>query len=37
MSEQINPTTGEPASVMPLIWSHAEFINTVLDITNSSQ
>lgn len=31
MSEQINPTDGKPLSVAPLIWSHAEFINTVLD------
>lgn len=33
MSEQINPETGAPVSVTPLVWSHAEYINTVLDIT----
>ena len=26
LSEQINPYTGEPLSVAPLIWSHAGFI-----------
>lgn len=33
LSEQVNPTTGEIISVTPLVWSHAEFINTVLDIS----
>jgi len=32
LSEQINPTTGEPLSVLPLVWSHAELINTLLDL-----
>lgn len=36
-SEQINPTTSEPASVAPLVWSHAEFINTALDIERASR
>jgi len=27
--EQINPVTGEPVSVSPLTWSHAEFVITV--------
>lgn len=31
MSEQIDPTGGQPVSVTPLVWCHAEFINTVLD------
>ncbi len=31
-SEQVNPSTGQPVSVTPLVWSHAEFINTVLDL-----
>lgn len=31
-SEQLDPNTGEPIGVAPLIWSHAEFINTVLDL-----
>jgi GH15 family glucan-1,4-alpha-glucosidase len=33
LSEQIDPNTGQPVSVAPLVWSHAEFINTVLDIS----
>jgi glucoamylase len=32
LSEQINPITGEIVSVTPLVWSHAEFVNTVLDL-----
>lgn len=34
LSEQVNPSTGEIISVTPLIWSHAELINTVLDIAD---
>ena len=30
-SEQVHPTTGEPLSVSPLTWSHAEYVKTVLD------
>lgn len=32
MSEQISPETGEHVSVAPLVWSHAEYINTALDL-----
>jgi glucoamylase len=32
LSEQINPNTGETVGVSPLVWSHAEVINTILDI-----
>ena len=32
LSEQLNPSTGEPLSVLPLVWSHAELINTLLDL-----
>jgi GH15 family glucan-1,4-alpha-glucosidase len=32
LSEQVNPSTGEAVSVTPLIWSHAELINTILDL-----
>ena len=32
LSEQINPNDGSPLSVTPLVWSHAEYINTVLDV-----
>jgi len=33
LSEQVNPSDGSPVSVAPLVWSHAEFINTVLDLS----
>ncbi|CAN5719315.1 glycoside hydrolase family 15 protein [soil metagenome] len=36
-SEQVNPGNGAPLSVAPLVWSHAEFINTVLDYSRSEQ
>lgn len=36
-SEQINPSNSEPASVTPLVWSHAEFINTALDIERATR
>jgi oligosaccharide amylase len=29
MPEQIHPMTGEPLSVAPLTWSHAEFVDTI--------
>ncbi len=34
MSEQFDPDTGYAISVTPLVWSHAEFINTALDIAH---
>lgn len=33
LSEQVHPETGYVVSVTPLVWSHAELINTVLDIS----
>jgi GH15 family glucan-1,4-alpha-glucosidase len=36
-SEQVDPGNGAPLSVAPLVWSHAEFINTVLDYSRSEQ
>ena len=33
LSEQVNPNDGAPVSVTPLVWSHAELINTILDIS----
>ncbi|MES2876731.1 MAG: glycoside hydrolase family 15 protein [Patescibacteria group bacterium] len=30
-AEQIDPTTGKPVSVSPLVWSHAEYMATMLD------
>jgi GH15 family glucan-1,4-alpha-glucosidase len=32
LPEQIHPETGKHMSVAPLIWSQAEYVNTVLDI-----
>jgi GH15 family glucan-1,4-alpha-glucosidase len=32
LSEQINPVDNSTLSVTPLVWSHAEFINTALDL-----
>ena len=32
LSEQINPSDGTILSVTPLVWSHAELINTLLDL-----
>lgn len=31
LSEQYDPETGESLGVTPLVWSHAELINTILD------
>ena len=36
LPEQVNPETGYATSVTPLVWSHAEFINTVLDLSQST-
>jgi GH15 family glucan-1,4-alpha-glucosidase len=33
LSEQVNPDTGYVLSITPLVWSHAELINTILDVT----
>ncbi|MCC6290506.1 glycoside hydrolase family 15 protein [Candidatus Nomurabacteria bacterium] len=30
LSEQLNPETGGPLSATPLVWSHAEFVNTLV-------
>ncbi|HEY8999090.1 MAG TPA: glycoside hydrolase family 15 protein [Candidatus Saccharimonadales bacterium] len=32
LSEQVNPSNGSPVGVAPLVWSHAELVNTVLDL-----
>lgn len=32
LSEQFDPETGEAIGVTPLVWSHAELINTILDL-----
>jgi GH15 family glucan-1,4-alpha-glucosidase len=31
ISEQVDPNTGYAVGVSPLVWSHAELINTMLD------
>lgn len=33
LSEQFDPESGSPLSVTPLVWSHAEIVNTILDIS----
>lgn len=35
LSEQVSPETGAPVSVAPLVWSHAELINTILDLASA--
>ncbi len=35
MSEQFDPETGYALGVTPLVWSHAEFINTILDLAKA--
>lgn len=35
LPEQIDPNSGQFVSVAPLIWSHAEFVNTVFDLHSS--
>lgn len=37
LSEQVEPTTGVPLSVTPLVWSHAELINTILVIADQAK
>jgi len=31
LAEQIDPLTGKPLSVSPLVWSHAEFVISVCE------
>lgn len=35
LSEQFDPETGFALGVTPLVWSHAELVNTVLDISGA--
>jgi len=37
MPEQIHPFTGEPVSVSPLVWSHAEFVIAVCEYLEKHQ
>jgi GH15 family glucan-1,4-alpha-glucosidase len=34
LSEQFDPETGFALGVTPLVWSHAELVNTILDLEN---
>ncbi len=36
LAEQLNPQTSEPLSVSPLVWSHAEYMATQLDIIDKN-
>jgi len=35
LSEQFDPETGDPLGVTPLVWSHAEMVNTLLDLSEN--
>lgn len=35
LSEQFDPENGTPLGVTPLVWSHAELVNTLLDLAKS--
>jgi glucoamylase len=37
LSEQLDPNTGDPLSVSPLTWSHAELITTVDEFCRKSE
>jgi glucoamylase len=36
LSEQFDPEDGSPLGVTPLVWSHAEMVNTILDLHKST-
>jgi GH15 family glucan-1,4-alpha-glucosidase len=36
LSEQFDPETGASLGVTPLVWSHAEMVNTLLDLASTS-
>ena len=36
LSEQFDPETGSPLGVTPLVWSHAELVNTLLDLSKTT-
>jgi GH15 family glucan-1,4-alpha-glucosidase len=36
LSEQFDPETAAPLGVTPLVWSHAEMVNTLLDLSKSA-
>lgn len=36
LSEQYDPENGTPLGVTPLVWSHAEMVNTILDLNKDA-
>lgn len=36
LSEQFDPENGSPLGVTPLVWSHAEMLNTLLDLSEGT-
>lgn len=36
LSEQFDPENGTPLGVTPLVWSHAEMVNTILDLNKDA-
>ena len=36
LSEQFDPESGTPLGVTPLVWSHAEMVNTILDLNKDA-
>ena len=37
LSEQFDPETGDPLGATPLVWSHAEMVNTLIDLHKSHE
>ena len=37
LSEQFDPENGSPLGVTPLVWSHAEMVNTILDLSGNKK
>lgn len=37
LSEQLDPETGQPLSATPLVWSHSEFVRTILEIQKKKE
>jgi GH15 family glucan-1,4-alpha-glucosidase len=33
LGEQFDPETGKSVGILPLVWSHAEMVNTILDLS----
>ncbi len=34
LSEQLNPNNGQPISASPLVWSHSEYVRTLIEYNN---